>query len=70
MASTGCIRGLIACVVFISLIFNVSYAIDIFLNWNVALDYTINPLSQNQPVRVFNASLFCQSLLHLFCTFT
>lgn len=54
MASTGYHRRLIACAMLIAaaLLAQVN-AIHIYLEWNVTLDSTIKPVSQDQPVRTF-----------------
>ncbi|XP_035548513.1 monocopper oxidase-like protein SKU5 [Juglans regia] len=54
MASTSHHRGLIAYATLISIFVARANAIDIFLEWNVALDNTIQPVSQDQSVITIN----------------
>ncbi|XP_060675790.1 monocopper oxidase-like protein SKU5 [Ziziphus jujuba] len=58
MASTGSgysrADGLIACALLVAVLFAGTNAIDIFLEWNVALDTTLQPVSQDQPVITIN----------------
>lgn len=53
MASTGSgysRAGLIACALLVAVHFAGTNGIDIFLEWNVALDTTLQPVSRDQPV--------------------
>ncbi|XP_062089093.1 monocopper oxidase-like protein SKU5 [Humulus lupulus] len=57
MASTGCHKGLnliIYAALVITALFSETNAIDIFLEWNVALDTTIRPVLVDQPVITIN----------------
>ncbi|GFS30120.1 SKU5 similar 9 [Actinidia rufa] len=55
MASLGFfMRGVITCIAVVVLFVNRANGIDIFLEWNVAIDTTINPVSVNQPVITIN----------------
>lgn len=54
MASTGHCSSLIAYVTLIAIFVAGASAIDIFLEWNVALNDTIGPVSVNQPVITIN----------------
>ncbi|KAF4384003.1 hypothetical protein F8388_018755 [Cannabis sativa] len=59
-SSTGCDKGL-NLIIFVSLIitalFSEANAINIFLEWNVALDSTIRPVLVDQPVITINGML-------------
>lgn len=48
---SGLIRaGFIACAILISTLVTRTKAADIFLEWNVALDTTLQPMSRDTPV--------------------
>jgi hypothetical protein len=50
MASLGYPRGLTGCAALLAVFLARASGIDIFLEWNVALDNTIRPVTVEQPV--------------------
>ncbi|KAL3581356.1 hypothetical protein D5086_015688 [Populus alba] len=54
MASLGYPRGLKVCAALLAVFLARASGIDIFLEWNVALDYTIIPVTVEQPVITIN----------------
>jgi hypothetical protein len=56
-------------IVLLVLYVTVATSADIFLEWHVSLDFNINPVSTNQPVKIIDSSPLIYSFFYLYVIF-